>query len=180
MSLYYTEFTKRQLSEELSVCSFACRWHRLSHSCYKLTATWKKHALFKRGTSLFFLPLPCPPFSNQNIPRVLLIHTAVKSADVSGGRPEVILPQDPAPVPGLWMPGFPLWAPPRFSALESGWGAVWEALRTEPQTDRLVKVIFKVIPPCPRSAVPLLLPAVLEKGELKGYCVTVELCRSWP
>lgn len=42
---------------------------------------------------------------------------------MSGGRPEVILPQDPTPVLGLCVPGFPLWAPPQFLALELGPGS---------------------------------------------------------
>lgn len=49
--------------------------------------------------------------------------TAVKSADMSGGRPEVILPQDPTPVLGLCVLGFPLWAPPWFSAIQLGLGS---------------------------------------------------------
>lgn len=41
---------------------------------------------------------------------------------MSGGRPEVILPQDPTPVLGLCVLGFPLWAPPRFSDIQLGLG----------------------------------------------------------
>lgn len=56
---------------------------------------------------LFFSP---PPFSllNQNIRSAPLFYIAVKSADVSGWRPEVILPRDPTPVPGVCVPVFPL------------------------------------------------------------------------
>lgn len=166
------------------VCSFAHLQHQLLHSCFKLTATWKKRASFKSGTSIFVFSffLAGPPFSNQNIPCVLLIRTAVKSADMSGGRPEVILPQDPTPVLGLWMPGFPLWAPPRFLALELGWGALREALHTAPQTELLMKVVLKSHSTlsqecCPSSASCCL----IEKSEIlevKGYWVIVELCRS--
>lgn len=42
---------------------------------------------------------------------------------MSGGRPEVILPQDPTPVLGLCVLGFPLWAPPWFSAIQLGLGS---------------------------------------------------------
>lgn len=43
--------------------------------------------------------------------------------DVSGGRPEVTLPQRPAPILGLCILGFPLWAPPKFVALDLGLGS---------------------------------------------------------
>lgn len=105
--LYYILFTKRQLSVKqfACMCLFFCMSAAPSFAQLVQVNSDLEGACFIQKwylpLCLFVLPLTGPPFSNQNIPCVLLIHTAVKSADMSGGRPEVTLPQNPTPVLGL-------------------------------------------------------------------------------
>lgn len=184
MLIYYFLFTKRQLSVRQSACM--CLFFGVSAApsfaqLVQVNSDLEEACFIQKWClplCLFFLPLTGPSFSNQNIPCVLLIHTAVKSADMSGGRPEVTLPQDPTPVLGLWMPGFPLCAPPWFLALEMGWGALWEALHTVPQTE---EVILKSCPTLPQEICPSSGSCCyIEKSgtlEVKGYWVLVGLSR---
>lgn len=129
--LYCILLIKRQLSAELFVFMFMPLHTSVASSAQLLQVTsnlWKC-ATFKKWylpPSLSLPTFPSPLLAHWTSsfkpkhPCALLMHAAVKSADMSGGRPEVILHEDPTPVLGLCVPGFPLWAPPQFLAFKLG------------------------------------------------------------